>query len=950
MRSGVALGFELGDIMAATQSPPAPVSVDPDVSMSSACDDMDADDEGIRPIFPFPFDPYPIQEDFMRALYRTIEEGKIGIFESPTGTGKSLSLICGALKWLSDHQTQQRLEVEAILKGERGTPGSSNLAKSNPAKPSSSAEPDWVLEFDNKRAQMEKAALLMEEQQQLMKREAKLQQMRQELKHKATVKRKRLGPPGEFDLPHPSDENDNILKPPDADDESILVADYHSDEETRSTSDSEEEEEEEGEPHVTKIFYCSRTHSQLSQFVHEVQKSPFGETTKVVTLGSRQNLCINEAVKKLKSLSLINDRCLEMQKKKKEKMRDKDGDPGKSKRKKEATSGCPFYAASQMDSFKDRAVVEVLDLEQLLKVGRELKACPYYGTRYAIPGAELVVLPYNTLLHESTRNACGIRLDGNIVIIDEAHNLIETISNVYSVEVTGGQLCRAHSQLNQYMTKYRSRLKAKNLMYIKQILQVLSGWIRCLGGKVDCPPDTQKTGPETSQLYTINDFLFATQIDNINLFKLQKYCEVSQISRKLNGFIERYQPSVKIAEADSAPPQSAMTRFLQELSQKPTDKQTSPSAEASDRREEEWQTFSSPLLHIEGFLLSLTNADKDGRVVIHKQEILSKCSIKFLLLNPAVHFTQVLQKARAVIVAGGTMQPVDEFKQQLLYCGGVDEGRIVEFSCGHVIPPEQLLPIALAKGPSGVELDFTYQSRDLPKMMDEVGRVLINVSNVVPGGIVCFLPSYDYEKRLFNHWDSTSVIKRIEMRKRVFREPRKAGQADFVLGQYASFIEKCSSGGTWGSVNGAILLCVVGAKMSEGINFSDDLGRCVIMVGLPYANIKSPELKEKMDYLNATMPPIDGKSAGQQHYDNICMKAVNQSIGRAIRHKGDYATILLLDQRYARPSVQGKLPGWIRQRMQITPRFGPAFAMISKFFVTKRPSAAQSSESHPSPV
>jgi hypothetical protein len=36
--------------------------------------------------FPFPFKPYDIQEGFMRELYTCLEQGRVGIFESPTGT------------------------------------------------------------------------------------------------------------------------------------------------------------------------------------------------------------------------------------------------------------------------------------------------------------------------------------------------------------------------------------------------------------------------------------------------------------------------------------------------------------------------------------------------------------------------------------------------------------------------------------------------------------------------------------------------------------------------------------------------------------------------------------------------------------------------------------------------------------------------------------------------
>lgn len=53
---------------------------------------------------------------------------------------------------------------------------------------------------------------------------------------------------------------------------------------------------------------------------------------------------------------------------------------------------------------------------------------------------QLVVLPYQMLLHAPTRQAAGIRLQGQVVVIDEAHNLIDTITNIHSMEVRGSQV------------------------------------------------------------------------------------------------------------------------------------------------------------------------------------------------------------------------------------------------------------------------------------------------------------------------------------------------------------------------------------------------------------------------------------------------------------------------------------------------------------------------------
>lgn len=97
-----------------------------------------------------------------------------------------------------------------------------------------------------------------------------------------------------------------------------------------------------------------------------------------------------------------------------------------------------------------------------------------------------------------------------------------------------------------------------------------------------------------------------------------------------------------------------------------------------------------------------------------------------------------------------------------------------------------------------------------------------------------------------------------------------------------------------------------------------------------------PFFQEKMQYLNSNFPKDkDVHLPGQIHYENLCMKAVNQSIGRAIRHSKDYATILLLDKRYCRESVGSKLPTWIAKDLQRMEKYGPSMAAISKFFQRK---------------
>lgn len=206
----------------------------------------------------------------------------------------------------------------------------------------------------------------------------------------------------------------------------------------------------------------------------------------------------------------------------------------------------------------------------------------------------------------------------------------------------------------------------------------------------------------------------------------------------------------------------------------------------------------------------------------------------------------IVEQCRSVILCGGTMKPFDEYIDHLFVPLGVTTDRMLTFSCGHVIPDENLLAIGLAVGPNQIGLNYTFQNRNNKALIEETGKTMANLCGVIPGGIVCFFPSYDFEELYYNSWQNSSIIRSIESKgKRVLREPRKASQVSAILSDYSRAIT-CGKG--------ALLLCVIGAKMSEGINFSDNLGRAVVVVGLPYPNKSCVELQQKINYFNALKP------------------------------------------------------------------------------------------------
>ena len=264
---------------------------------------------------------------------------------------------------------------------------------------------------------------------------------------------------------------------------------------------------------------------------------------------------------------------------------------------------------------------------------------------------------------------------------------------------------------------------------------------------------------------------------------------------------------------------------------------------------------------------------------INKGELLFRC------LDPSICLKRITDaKPRSIIMSSGTLGNLEEWEANLKISFAQ------KISAESFITPHQLYAQIKPKSSNGVPFNFSYHGKQNDLQFQELATEFKRLEEFVTGGIVVAFSNYEIMEKALRH--STSLSKK------VFFET-KGGNVEAIFRQYSEEVAK----------SGAFLFIIMKGRFSEGINFADDLCRCLVVIGIPYLPAKDPSIVEKMGFIEEER----SKSEASEWYARQSFRPLNQTIGRAIRNRNDYSIILLVDQRYLREDNQVHLSEWFKK-------------------------------------
>ncbi|KAI8327937.1 hypothetical protein EDC96DRAFT_453025, partial [Choanephora cucurbitarum] len=558
---------------------------------------------------------------------------------------------------------------------------------------------------------------------------------------------------------------------------------------------------------IPKIFVGSRTHKQISQLVQELRNNT-SYTARTTILGSREQFCIHPKVSKSPTK---NDDCTRLL----------------------DDNICSFFHKTRklVARATNEAIEPIWDIEDLVRLGQNMRGCPYFASRKMYEFAEVIFCPYNYIIDPVIRKALDIQLKDNIVILDEAHNIEDASRSAGSFEIdensvnillreldlvaTYGGEKEAHKTIGMVLSNIKDFFTDDTTQYTVREYEKQSGhW----------------TGTEMMQ-----------KLNNIN---------ISAIT-----FEERLLPAYKaiVSHAD----------FIRKEKEGKTKSSVAKDEETGESRPVRLQCLSHGSLHIVQGLFTVLGllCDSKHRYADDYELVLTKTlerpkppkrrrrrrqrqgsddeeeeegairtgpqwvhRMAFWCLNPGIIFNRMSQDTHSVILTSGTLSPLSTFASEL------DTEFTGQLEANHVIQPSQVWVGSIPQGPNYVPLKGVYSNLESFPYQDEVGETLAQIVETVPYGVLCFLPSYKALDLLMERWQLTGILDKIKQTKAVFSEPKGSDKKEFesTLNTFYHQIDQAQ---------GALLFAVFRGKVSEGIDFSDNYCRAVVTLGIPYPGV-----------------------------------------------------------------------------------------------------------------
>ncbi|KAF9438368.1 Fanconi anemia group J protein [Entomortierella beljakovae] len=933
----------------------------------------------------FPFEPYQSQKDMMSSvmapepnIVEALQREENALLESPTGSGKSLALLCGALAWLESYKkditnnSKQTVRDMAHQSKEQGVVESpyftaetsiiepeSDRHVSSPKAPlkglnlevSTSTCETYSISCCKRNSKEDNYADVPSPKHSEISNEmAKSTEGDKEPQHGDLISRMRWKKAMElkYDSNNLKSDGDNLVQV------------------NKPTGDAQNRLK------IPKIYFGSRTHKQITQLVKEL-KSNTTYRPKMVVLGSRNHYCINP---ELKNVTNKNDACQELL----------DSE----------FASCYYKHQSNRlsEEISKSKKSKIWDMEDLISKGKSLSACPYFASRTLASEAELVFCPYNYLIDPHIRKAMEIDLENSILILDEAHNIEDASREAGGLDIIDEDLNLGAEQFEELCIQNilaNSSSKLRNLA--KMFSSILENQTRF----------TVKEYEQSTEIWTSQEILSKLDRYGLNQHTLQDFnCAYNDISKALKEMKERKkQENNGIQEEDSEdlPDFSVSPRVLRmidgiitvmsrlldpdldclddykialiESVLRPTEKASLSVDDQKDSEDEAHGTESEPKKKKRKATISSWSQTRLNEGTLKKRR-----EFKFWCMNPGVIFRPLSLMTRSVILTSGTLSPMESFASEL------QTSFEIRLEAGHVIDKSQVWAGVIPYGPNIVKIDGTYRSASGFPFQDELGHVIEKIIETTPHGVLCFLSSYSLMDNMINRWKATGQYNRLSTIKKVILEPRRATnkQFDKVLKDFYSHISRHVKKGSNG---GALLFAVFRGKCSEGIDFTDSNCRAVLAVSIPFPGLNDLKVKLKKDYndqqsfkhrqqnqlrlhpgpLNNTTSPsladlnLQGLShssgsskesmsnaltiqkiqstrsllSGNRWYEIQAFRALNQAIGRCIRHQRDWGAMVLLDYRFTQPNNQQCLSKWVRPLVKTFREFGVGISSMQNW-------------------